>query len=349
MPGEWAKLSEFRQLLAIRALRPDRITNALQRFCERAMGPQYVNQVRRPSGRQPRAAPDRPASPGATCRCIPVPPPLATTRHHHHLLTPCRRRSARRPSWTSRRPPPPSSSSSSPATRPPRRSRCTPPRRARPWPTASSRSSPWARARRGRRRRCWRGGRTRLGQCSRVPRRSLARCRGDVCGPSPGSPALQPRLHPSHTRGLCPHSAPPRPLRYMKEGGWVFLDNVHLMQGWIPRLERKLELAAENAHPDFRCGWGWGWGWAGPAGGSPGPAWRLLSWLLAAPALPPYSPPFTPPPPAAQVLLLRGAHQRRAARQDHPRVGAAELHQGVQRAAVRHALQHAPRLRRLHA
>lgn len=39
----------------------------------------------------------------------------------------------------------------------------------------------------------------------------------------------------------------------MKDGGWVFLDNVHLMQGWIPRLERKLELAAESAHPDFRC------------------------------------------------------------------------------------------------
>ena len=39
----------------------------------------------------------------------------------------------------------------------------------------------------------------------------------------------------------------------MKEGGWVFLDNVHLMQGWIPRLERKLEYAAENAHKDFRC------------------------------------------------------------------------------------------------
>jgi dynein heavy chain len=33
----------------------------------------------------------------------------------------------------------------------------------------------------------------------------------------------------------------------------VFLDNVHLMQGWIPRLERKLEVAAESAHPDFRC------------------------------------------------------------------------------------------------
>jgi len=41
--------------------------------------------------------------------------------------------------------------------------------------------------------------------------------------------------------------------KYTKEGGWVFLDNVHLMQGWIPRLERKLEIAAETAHPDFRC------------------------------------------------------------------------------------------------
>lgn len=41
--------------------------------------------------------------------------------------------------------------------------------------------------------------------------------------------------------------------KYTKEGGWVFLDNVHLMQGWIPSLERKLEIAAETAHPDFRC------------------------------------------------------------------------------------------------
>lgn len=39
----------------------------------------------------------------------------------------------------------------------------------------------------------------------------------------------------------------------MKDGGWVFLDNVHLMQGWIPRLERKLEIAADSAHADFRC------------------------------------------------------------------------------------------------
>jgi len=41
--------------------------------------------------------------------------------------------------------------------------------------------------------------------------------------------------------------------KYTQNGGWVFLDNVHLMQGWIPALERKLEIAAETAHKDFRC------------------------------------------------------------------------------------------------
>ena len=41
--------------------------------------------------------------------------------------------------------------------------------------------------------------------------------------------------------------------KYMEEGGWVFLDNVHLMKGWLPTLERKLEVAAENGHMDFRC------------------------------------------------------------------------------------------------
>ena len=46
MPGDWARLTEFRQLLIIRALRPDRITNALQNFCEHMMGSAYVNQVR---------------------------------------------------------------------------------------------------------------------------------------------------------------------------------------------------------------------------------------------------------------------------------------------------------------
>lgn len=34
MPGEWSKMGSSKQLLIIRALRPDRITNALNRFCE---------------------------------------------------------------------------------------------------------------------------------------------------------------------------------------------------------------------------------------------------------------------------------------------------------------------------
>lgn len=38
-----------------------------------------------------------------------------------------------------------------------------------------------------------------------------------------------------------------------QQGGWVVLDNVHLMQGWLPTLERLLESCAANAHPDFRC------------------------------------------------------------------------------------------------
>ena len=45
MPGEWGKQAPFRQLLIIRALKPDRITNALQNFCESVMGSHYVNQV----------------------------------------------------------------------------------------------------------------------------------------------------------------------------------------------------------------------------------------------------------------------------------------------------------------
>ena len=34
----------MRRLLVLRALRPDRIPAALKLMCERAMGPQYVNQ-----------------------------------------------------------------------------------------------------------------------------------------------------------------------------------------------------------------------------------------------------------------------------------------------------------------
>jgi dynein heavy chain len=40
---------------------------------------------------------------------------------------------------------------------------------------------------------------------------------------------------------------------FAKNGGWVFLQNVHLMQSWLPALERRLEVCAENGHDDFRC------------------------------------------------------------------------------------------------
>lgn len=44
MPGEWGRMNDFKQLLLLRSLRPDRVTNALQRFCESSMGARYVNQ-----------------------------------------------------------------------------------------------------------------------------------------------------------------------------------------------------------------------------------------------------------------------------------------------------------------
>ena len=37
------------------------------------------------------------------------------------------------------------------------------------------------------------------------------------------------------------------------KGGWVMLQNLHLMQSWLTTLDRKLEVCAETAHPDFRC------------------------------------------------------------------------------------------------
>merc|ERR1711871_302763 len=41
--------------------------------------------------------------------------------------------------------------------------------------------------------------------------------------------------------------------QFAKEGGWVMLQNCHLMQSWVPKLERLLEIVQEGAHPDFRC------------------------------------------------------------------------------------------------
>jgi dynein heavy chain, axonemal len=43
--------------------------------------------------------------------------------------------------------------------------------------------------------------------------------------------------------------------RFAKQGGWIMLQNCHLMQSWLPRLERLLEVVNEGdgAHPAFRC------------------------------------------------------------------------------------------------
>jgi dynein heavy chain len=38
--------------------------------------------------------------------------------------------------------------------------------------------------------------------------------------------------------------------RLSNEGGWVFLQNVHLMQTWLPKLDEKLETL--DPHPNFR-------------------------------------------------------------------------------------------------
>jgi len=38
-----------------------------------------------------------------------------------------------------------------------------------------------------------------------------------------------------------------------KEGGWLMLQNIHLMQEWLPQLERALEVIEEFSHDDFRC------------------------------------------------------------------------------------------------
>merc|ERR1719502_358191 len=40
---------------------------------------------------------------------------------------------------------------------------------------------------------------------------------------------------------------------FAQKGGWVMLQNVHLMQSWLPKLERTLEVCSETAHSDFRC------------------------------------------------------------------------------------------------
>jgi len=40
--------------------------------------------------------------------------------------------------------------------------------------------------------------------------------------------------------------------RLAKEGGWVVLQNIHLMPIWLIELEKRIERNAPDAHPDFR-------------------------------------------------------------------------------------------------
>eukprot|EP00656_Telonema_subtile_P018040 TRINITY_DN1972_c0_g1_i10.p1 TRINITY_DN1972_c0_g1~~TRINITY_DN1972_c0_g1_i10.p1 ORF type:complete len:4525 (-),score=1414.93 TRINITY_DN1972_c0_g1_i10:97-13671(-) len=40
--------------------------------------------------------------------------------------------------------------------------------------------------------------------------------------------------------------------RQCKEGGWVILQNVHLMPRWLLELEKRIERNSPDAHPDFR-------------------------------------------------------------------------------------------------
>ena len=40
--------------------------------------------------------------------------------------------------------------------------------------------------------------------------------------------------------------------RMHASGGWVMLQNIELVAGWLPKLEKKLEALAHDAHPEFR-------------------------------------------------------------------------------------------------
>ncbi|DBA02158.1 TPA: hypothetical protein N0F65_004793 [Lagenidium giganteum] len=42
-------------------------------------------------------------------------------------------------------------------------------------------------------------------------------------------------------------------MKYSREGNWVILQNIHLMQSWLPKLERTLELYSVSADQSFRC------------------------------------------------------------------------------------------------
>ncbi|RLN78111.1 hypothetical protein BBJ28_00010518 [Nothophytophthora sp. Chile5] len=42
-------------------------------------------------------------------------------------------------------------------------------------------------------------------------------------------------------------------MKFSREGNWVILQNIHLMQSWLPKLERTLEVYSVSADQNFRC------------------------------------------------------------------------------------------------
>ncbi|GBF93145.1 dynein alpha flagellar outer arm [Raphidocelis subcapitata] len=151
MPGDWGRVGEIRKLLLLRALRPDRITNALQAYCEAVMGPMFAKQDAFDAASVLRES-------------------SSSTPLFFILF---------------------------------------------PGYSPSKEIEAYARS---------------TGRTTEAGNLTLISMGQGQEGPAEATLA-----------------------RYMKEGGWVFLDNVHLMQGWIPRLERRLEAAADGVHPDFRC------------------------------------------------------------------------------------------------
>lgn len=45
LPGDWKRMSDFDQLLLFRALRPDRLTSAMARFCATVIDPAFTRSV----------------------------------------------------------------------------------------------------------------------------------------------------------------------------------------------------------------------------------------------------------------------------------------------------------------
>jgi dynein heavy chain len=56
-----------------------------------------------------------------------------------------------------------------------------------------------------------------------------------------------------------------------KDGAWIMLQNIHLMQAWLPLLERHLELLEEFCVPEFRC-----FLTSEPPGAMQGRLWELI-------------------------------------------------------------------------